>query len=693
MGVSRAGHAAMGLAAVLLAAAAAQGAARERVVAPSRPVYEFEIKADAVRMADGTRLAASFFLPRPRSRGERFPVLLELLPYRKDDSFYLRDYPLYSYFARRGFACVKVDVRGTGASDGPAPEREYSERELDDAVELIGQLAREPWSNGNVGMWGISWGGFNAIQVAMRKPPALKAILAAHASDNVFEDSVDYVDGAFHVDPYHLQVHSENGLPRPPDYPLDEAYFKERFDVRPWFFTYMKHQVDGEFWRKNALRRDYSQLRVPAYLIAGLLDGYRDAALRILEHATPPVKVEIGPWNHAWPNDGEPGPNYEWGYEATRWWDRWLKGRDTGIADGKQLTLFVREGHPPDALLKTTPGHWRTEEWPIRRTSWLRLHAADDRTLRREPAAAGTASLKYLSSSGWVAGDWWGEATGDMRPDDAGSLTFDSPPLDRALEIVGFPRVSLRAAVDAPTAHFVARLEDVQPDGSVSLVAGAVLAASRRHDPLQPEPFLPDRSEDLALDLHFTTWTFQPGHRIRLAVSNAQFPMIWPTPYPMTATLRVGDSATTVDLPVIPFEERPRPVLRPPESREKRPDARYSECQSWPEGRLEIGREPVTSKGTYQWEGECGWEIGPRRYRVSEKDYYETNDARPAESRYRGDESYAIEMPRRSLELKTVLEVRSDETSFLVTFTRRLIQNETLLRERQWVETFPRQYQ
>jgi hypothetical protein len=169
--------------------------------------------------------------------------------------------------------------------------------------------------------------------------------------------------------------------------------------------------------------------------------------------------------------------------------------------------------------------------------------------------------------------------------------------------------------------------------------------------------------------------------------------MIWPTPYPMTATLRLGESATTVDLPVIPFEERPRPVLRPPESREKRQDARYSECQSWPEGRLEIGREPVRSKGTYQWEGECGWEIGPRRYRVSEKDYYETNDARPAESRYRGDESYAIEMPRRSLELKTVLEVRSDETSFLVTFTRRLIENETLLRERQWVETFPRQYQ
>lgn len=136
-------------------------------------------------MKDGVRLSATFFKPVPRSPSEKFPVLFEFLPYRKEDTFYLRDYPLYTYFARHGFIMAKVDIRGTGSSEGPVPPREYSEQELDDAVEIIDQLSRMPGTNGRVGMWGISWGGFNAIQVAMRQPPALKTILALDASDDL----------------------------------------------------------------------------------------------------------------------------------------------------------------------------------------------------------------------------------------------------------------------------------------------------------------------------------------------------------------------------------------------------------------------------------------------------------------------------------------------------------------------------
>ncbi len=263
--------------------------------AAGRGAYAFDVSLGTLTLKDGVHLAATYFRPRPRVKGERFPVLLEFLPYRKDESTYIGDYPIYSYFAKHGFACARVDIRGTGGSEGPVPDREYSEQELDDAVEVIAQLAAQPWSNGNVGMWGISWGGFNAIQVAMRQPPALKAILAAHASDNLFYDGIDFLDGAFHVDSYHLQVHHENGLPKPPDYRLDDAYFKERFESYPWFFTYVKHQVDGPFWRKSALRYDFKKLKVPIYLIGGLLDGYRDAVLRVLENAAVPVKAEIGP--------------------------------------------------------------------------------------------------------------------------------------------------------------------------------------------------------------------------------------------------------------------------------------------------------------------------------------------------------------------------------------------------------------
>ncbi len=677
--------------AALLAAASASAAPPA-----SRPAeaarYAFEVSLGTLTMKDGTRLAATYFKPRPRRKGERFPVLLEMLPYRKDDSFYLRDYPLYAYFARRGFACVGVDVRGTGSSDGPVPDREYSERELDDGVEVIRQLAAEAWSDGNVGMWGISWSGFNAIQVAMRRPPALKAILAVHASDNLFEDSVDYIDGAFHVDAYHLEIHHENGLPRPPDYKLDEAYFKDRFDAYPWFLTYMNHPTDGPFWRQNALRYDYGRLPVPVYLIGGLLDGYRDAVLRILENANVPVKAEIGPWNHAWPNDGEPGPNYEWGVEAVKWWGHWLRGESNGVGMGKSLMLFVRDGHGPDARRRTTPGQWRMEDWPIKRTTWQRFFPSGQHMLAPRAEKESRETLTYAPGFGASAGLWWGEPTGDMRPDDAGSAVFDSPELTEGIEIVGFPRVHLRVSADAPVAHWIARLEDVQPDGTVALVAPGVMSAARHPDPLHPQRLTPGQAVDLAFDLHFTTWTFRPGHRMRLALTNAQFPMLWPTPCAMTATFHLGES-TWVEIPAIPFEKRPAPALAAPEPRESRSDARYLECAEWPEGTRVLHQDLVRGLRQYEWEATCRWEIAKRRYRSSERNFYETSERQPGEARFRGDESHRIELPGRLVELRSVLEVHSDARSFYVTFTRRILENEALVREKQWNETIPREFQ
>ncbi len=300
----------MVLAALLLAAAAAPA---DR---------EFQIRREVLALKDGVRLSATYFLPERKTRGERFPVLLELLPYRKDDSFYLRDYP---------------------------------------------------------------------VQTAMRQPPALKAVLAADAADNVYRDSVDFIDGAFHVDSCHLQVHHEAALPRSPDYALDEAYFRDRFERKRWFFTYVRHQQDGSFWRKSALQFDSSRLKVPAYLIGGLLDGYRDAIPRMLENASAPVVAEIGPWNHSWPNDGTPGPNHEWGRTAVAFWNRWLGtgAKPPASPPEKRFAVFVRDAHEPDARLETTPGHWRYEEWPLRRTVWRTLHPAPDGAVRDRRSAAG----------------------------------------------------------------------------------------------------------------------------------------------------------------------------------------------------------------------------------------------------------------------------------------------------------------
>ncbi len=560
-------------------------------------------------------------------------------------------------------------------------------------MKSIDQLSRLPASNGSVGMWGISWGGFNAIQVAMRRPPALKAILAAMATDDLYHDDIHYIDGAFHVDEWAFWFDHSKAIPRSPDYPIDEAYYRERFEAYPGLLTYLKQQRDGEFWSRNSLRGQYDRIQVPCYLIGGLLDGYRDSIPRMLENMKVPVKAEIGPWNHAWPDDGTPGPNYEWRHEAVRWWDQWLKGRETGVRGDPRLVIFLRAGHEPDAGQTLTPGRWLAGEWPVPGTTWKKLFPAAAGRLLERPAMTGDDTLFYVPSYGISAGLWWGEPTGDMRPDDAGSLIYDSDILTEKLEIVGLPRVRLRVKTGAPLAHWVARLEDVLPDGRTALVAGGLLNGSQRRSRLHPEPLVPGGSADLEFDLHLTTWTFQPGHRIRLSVSNALFPMIWPTPSLMTTTVVTGAEATSVELPVIPAGPRAAPAFKPAEEREVRADARDLGSDVWPQGTSEWKRDTVSGLVTYTWSGKSRYEIRGRRFEATEKNVYETKELDPASSRFLGDASDRIELRGRTIDVLTSAEIRSDAGNFQVTFVRRILENGRLLRERKWQETVPRVFQ
>jgi hypothetical protein len=377
-----------------------------------------------------------------------------------------------------------------------------------------------------------------------------------------------------------------------------------------------------------------------------------------------------------------------------RFWDQWLKDRDSGFMKEPRLAIFVREGHLPDVALKTTPGAWRYEDWPIKRAKILELFPTRTRALRPEPARPAEETLKYVPSFGWAAGAWWGEPTPDMRPDDAGALVFDSPVLQDTVEIVGFPRLRLRAAVDAPLAHFVARIEDVNPDGTVSLVAGGALNGSQRDDPEKPEALPVGEPVTLELDLHFTTWTFATGHRIRLAVTNAQFPMLWPTPHAMTLRLLLGPEATRLQLPLIPKETRPVPSFPPPEPREERPDARTTACDTWPDGEREVRKDLVRGTTAVEWRADCAYEIGSRSLATHERNVYTTRDEAPAESSFEGEESHSIRLEGgRAIKLESRLEVRSDATDLRVVFTRKIYEGDRLVRERTWDEKIPRRFQ
>ncbi len=654
--------------------------------------YEFVMENSTLKMKDGVRLAVTYYRPVVKEPGEKFPVIMEMVPYRKDDFFALGDYDYGSYFAKRGYIVARVDVRGTGGSDGGIPASEYSEAEISDAEELIDQLSKKSWSNGNVGMYGISWSGFNSLMAAHRKPPALKAIIAAHGSTDLFYNDVHYIDGALHIDSYAHQIDTDNSMPQSPDYRIDEEYFRNRFDKEPWIFTWLRQQQDGDFWRKESVRFK-APLEVPAYLIGGLLDGYRDFVIDVGQTSKAPVIAEIGPWNHAWPEYGVPGPNYEWRQKALRWWDHWLKGKDNGILDEPRWTAFMRTGHAPSTDLTTVPGYWRCEtEWPWENSSPKRLYPQTAQLLGNTPATQETTQdLRYRAGVGLAAGGWWGEQTGDMAADDAHSLIYDSGPLTEPLEIMGMPQVRLQVAADAPFYQWTVRLEDVAPDGQVSLVSGAIINPSQRISRLEPAALIPGKPATLTTAIHFTTWRFKPGHRIRMAVANAQFPMVWPSPTPGMTSLMLGND-TWLELPVVPVQNETNKacVLPMPEQSDEAPFGKVLENNG---PVFNSFRNEQTGDSAFTTASDMTWVIHDNTYRSSEAYRWEVNDATPANARYQGERRNIFTIKGNEIDLETKARIESDASHFHVTFTKTLRKNGELIREKTWKEDIPRMYQ
>jgi uncharacterized protein len=667
-----------------------------------------DVRSAAIPVRDGIELAATLYLPAAPAAGAPdagpVPALLEYLPYRKDDAMLVRDYELYSYLTRHGYAGARVDIRGTGASGGELPDGEYSEQEQRDAEDVIAWLASQPWCSGAVGMWGISWGGFNAIQVALRRPPALRAIIAVEASDDLFHDDVHYIDGLLHLDEYALMIDQLNALPPAPDFPLDDQTLARRFDREPWLLTWLGQQRDGPYWRRGSLRPDYGRLTVPAFLIGGWYDGYRDSVPRMFAQMPAPVKMLIGPWNHAYPHEAVPGPAIEWRDEAIRWWDHWLKGAENGIMSDPPVTVYVRDWHRPDLGLTEIPGRWRTEAaFPPERTVYQEWYCGPEHNLLPQAPPDSSVALRYVPSAGVEAGNWWGELTADQRGADAFSLVFDTPPLAADLEILGFPVVEVSGWADADPLHWFARLGDVAPDGTVTLVTGAGRAG--RPDPMRDRgslpagvgagagvasgaaPASPDRPGALLLELHVTSWVFPRGHRIRLSVSNAMWPMIWPTPHPATATVRLGPAGTRLVLPVIPPEPRPEPEFGRPDLGEQPPGASHQGEMvpvRWALQRDEAGTTAISWRGSTA--NQFGWG------RVADEEYlrYEVNDDRPASASAHGEARTEIHLDGRLLIFTSVLDLDGDSGSLGYRFRRELRENGLLIRERTWSRRYPR---
>jgi putative CocE/NonD family hydrolase len=521
----------------------------------------------AIPMRDGLDLAAALWLPEDAAANP-VPAILEHLPYRRRDGTVARDRLTHPDLAGHGYACLRTDLRGSGDTDGVLTD-EYTPQELHDAVDAIAWIAAQPWCSGAVGMMGISWGGFNALQVAALRPPALEAIVTLCSTDDRYADDIHFKGGALLGENFGWGATMFSYSSRPPD-PLIvgdrwRAMWLERLDANPMLHArWLEHPTRDAFWRHGSVCEDWGAIEAATLAIGGWNDAYKNAVPRIVANLKAPAKGILGPWIHKYPHIAKPEPA---GFlqEALRWWDRWLKGLDTGVDSDPAMRLFLMDSARPATWYENRSGTWIAEPaWPSPRIAPETWYLGPG-TLGAP--AAFTATVASLATCGLMGGEYcamhWGpELPGDQRRDDALSACFDSPPLDAPRAVVGAPVVHLTLTADRPVAQIAVRLCDLHPDGASTRITWGVLNLAHRDGHTDPRPLVPGAAVTLRLQLDDIAYAVPAGHRLRFAVSTAYWPMIWPAPAPVTLTLTAG----RLDLPVRPLPEGPETALPPPEA-------------------------------------------------------------------------------------------------------------------------------
>lgn len=630
-------------------------------------------------MDDGVRIAVTLFFPEGSGP---WPALLEARPYRKDDLTWGATH-VYRELAAAGYVVCRADVRGTGTSEGIA-EDEYTEREHRDWLFVIDWLATQGWSTGSVGMWGTSYSGFNAIQMAMLRPPALKAIVPIYATDRRYTDDVHYGGGARRgIDflDYPLNMLAMNALPPVPA--LAGPGWRERWLERiernePWAIRWTEEQDESPYWRHGSLHGRYEDIEAATMIVAGHADGYHNMAFRTFEALRAPRRLLFGPWSHMSPRTSLPGPRIDHVPELVRWFDRWVKGEDNGVDHEPPIVLFVRRSTRPEPDLDSYRGEWRSEPtWPPER---LR----EDRT----PLGTGEDELEIRGDVGvtgsiWCAADLPFGPPWDQRADEAFSLVYDGLPLERELEIAGHPRVEVIVRSSVPVAFLSVKLCDVFPDGTSALVTRGIANLTHRESHEAPSPLEPGRAYRVDVELDATSWVFEAGHRVRVDLAAADFPSTWPPPLPGTIAVDAGASVL-----VLPVLDGPPPV---PEAPAFGPGERAAITRGavWRVEEDVLGRErSVFIDHGYEEELEDGTTAVSHyggRIAVSTTD--------PGRAVASGATTFEIAWPEATVRTESRGTLRTDADTYTLELELVVQENGEEVATRRWERTFPRHLQ
>ncbi|MCK0767831.1 CocE/NonD family hydrolase [Chromohalobacter canadensis] len=546
-----------------------------------RQIHEEE---DWITLADGCRLAVRIWRPIDAER-DPVPAILEYLPYRKRDLTAMRDVQSHAYWAGHGYAGIRVDLRGSGESDGVLRD-EYLQQELDDGVEILEWLGQQTWCTGNVGMIGISWGGFNGLQIAALQPPELKAVITLCSTDDRYADDVHHMGGCLLGDNLSWASTMFDANTCPPDPLLVGERWREMWQERLegsglWLTKWLKHQRRDAYWKHGSVCEDFSRIQCPVYAVSGWADGYCNAVFRLLAGLDVPRKGLVGPWAHKYPHLGVPGPAIGFLQESLRWWDHWLKGKDTGIMDEPMLRVWMQESVPPSARYETRPGRWVTEpNWPSTRIDMQPFRLTSGHSLRPMTTAPTLPedhdetplTIRSPLSVGLFAGKWCSynappDLPHDQRDEDGGALVFQTARLERDIEICGQPVVELELEADQPVAMVAIRLSDIAEDDKATRISYGLLNLTHRDSDEHPQPLEPGTRYNVRIPLKHIAQQFPAGHAIRLSISSSYWPLAWPAPAPVKLTIHPAGSQLLLPCRTSqPQEEAALPEFAAPEA-------------------------------------------------------------------------------------------------------------------------------
>ena len=507
-----------------------------------------------IPMHDGVHLAARIWRP-AGSDTNPVPAILEFLPYRRRDGTAERDAITHPYFAGHGYACVRADIRGSGDSEGVL-KGEYLREEQDDALAILEWLERQPWCTGSVGMIGISWGGFNGLQVAARRPRQLKAVISICSTDDRYADDIHFMGGCLLLDKLTWGSVMLSLNAAPPDPEVAGSRWRELWTKRLnesgfWIEDWLRHQRRDEFYKHGSVCEDWGAIQCPVLAVGGWADGYTNSVFRLLANLQSPRKGLVGPWAHKYPHFAKPGPQIGFLQEALRWWDKWLKGIETGVMDEPMLRAWIEDAIRPQPYNPKKPGRWVAEpQWP---PVDLQLQTFGLSTGKLGPSSNEVVTISSPQTTGMAAGKWcaygtWADQPLDQREEMGGQLIFDSAPLIEPLDCLGAPVLEFDIECDQPGAFVVATLCEVFPDGAATRISYGILNLTHRESHQQPESLVPGKRFRVRLQLNDIGHRFGAGNRIRAAISNAYWPIVWPSP--AANTLAIHCDRSELSLPV-----------------------------------------------------------------------------------------------------------------------------------------------